>query len=81
MQDYFIERVNPDQAHQVEFQGNWEDVEIVEERIEVKGRETPIIDRVRITRHGRLRSASTCRQRLAASWERVFMNAKRLHPQ
>ena len=38
VQDLFLEKVNPDNPNQAEFQGKWEDMQVVEERIAVKGR-------------------------------------------
>ena len=51
-QDLFIEKANPDNPNQVEFRGQWEDVQVVEESIPVKGRAEPLVETVRITRHG-----------------------------
>ncbi|MEZ4771496.1 MAG: penicillin acylase family protein [Caldilineales bacterium] len=55
-QDLFIEKQNPDNPNQVEYQGNWEDVQVVEESIPVKGREA-VVETVRITRHGPIMNA------------------------
>lgn len=52
VQDLFIERVNPENPNQYEYQGEWHDMEIVQEEIEVAGREDPVVVDVRITRHG-----------------------------
>jgi penicillin amidase len=52
VQDLFIERVNPQNPNQVEFQGQWEDVQTVREEIAVAGQEEPVVVMVRITRHG-----------------------------
>lgn len=52
IQDLYIERLNPDNPKQYEFQGQWEDVQVVREEIEVKGRPEPEVITVRITRHG-----------------------------
>ena len=51
VQDLFIERVEGDRY---EFDGGWHDLELVEEEIEVKGRDAPVRHEVRITRHGPL---------------------------
>jgi penicillin amidase len=52
VQDLYIERLNsPDQPTQVEFQGEWRDLEIVQERIEVADGEPVVLD-VLITQHG-----------------------------
>lgn len=52
VQDLFIEKINPDNPNQYEFQGQWQDMEVIEEAIAVKGQEQPVIQTVRITRHG-----------------------------
>lgn len=52
VQDLFIEKINPDNPNQYEFQGQWVDMQVVEERIAVKDRAEPVIQTVRITRHG-----------------------------
>ena len=50
-QDLFIERVNPNNPDQYEFEGEWLDFEIVEEVIQVNGGE-PVTIEVKISRHG-----------------------------
>ncbi len=50
--DFFIERQNPEDPNQYEYQGRWLDMEIVREVIEVRGRDEPEVVDVRITRHG-----------------------------
>ncbi|MCB0019042.1 MAG: penicillin acylase family protein, partial [Anaerolineales bacterium] len=50
-QDLFIERVNPNNPDQYEFEGEWLDFEIVEETILVNGGE-PVTIEVRVSRHG-----------------------------
>lgn len=52
VQDMFIEKINPDNPNQYEFQGQWLDMQVIEEPILVKGRTEPVIQTVRITRHG-----------------------------
>ena len=59
VQDLFLEKVNPENPNQVEFQGQWEDMQIVEERIAVKGRPEPVVEQVRISRHGPIMNAVT----------------------
>lgn len=51
VQDLYIEKLNPANARQYEFQGQWEDMKVVKEEIRVKGGETKTIE-VLITRHG-----------------------------
>jgi penicillin amidase len=50
-QDLFIEKINPDDNTQYEFEGEWVDMEVREETIVVAGGE-PIDYEVGITRHG-----------------------------
>ncbi|UCF61049.1 MAG: penicillin acylase family protein [Anaerolineaceae bacterium] len=52
VQDLFIERVNPENPNQYEFQGEWVDMEIIQEEIRVAGEDDPVIINVRLTRHG-----------------------------
>jgi penicillin amidase len=50
--DLFVERINPDNPRQYEFQGQWLEAEVVREEITVRGRRKPLIEEVMITRHG-----------------------------
>jgi penicillin amidase len=52
VQDLFIERVNPEDPNQYEYQGEWLEMEIVREEIKVAGQEEPVVLNARITRHG-----------------------------
>ena len=54
VQDLYIERINPENLNQYEFQGQWEDMIIVAEQILVKGEDKPISYAARSTRHGPL---------------------------
>ena len=51
-EDYFIERLNPENPNQYEYRGEWLDMEIVREEIEVAGQDEPVVINVRSTRHG-----------------------------
>jgi penicillin G amidase len=51
-QDLFVERLNPDDARQYEFEGEWRQAEVVHEEIAVKGRSHPETIDVTITHHG-----------------------------
>lgn len=51
VQDVYIEKINPSNPDQYEFQGQWEDMEIIEEVIKVNGGEDVTLQ-VRLTRHG-----------------------------
>jgi penicillin amidase len=52
VQDLFIERINPDNPNQYEYQGEWLDMEIVREEIWIAGEDEPVVVNARITRHG-----------------------------
>ncbi len=52
VQDLFIERINPDNPNQYEYMGQFVDMEIVREEIQVAGADDPEIIFVRMTRHG-----------------------------
>jgi penicillin amidase len=49
--DLYIEKVNPQNPNQYEYQGEWVDMEVINEEIQVAGGE-PIEQTVRLTRHG-----------------------------
>jgi penicillin amidase len=51
-QDLFIERINPANPAQYEFQGNWRPIQTVQEVIAVKGRSDPEVVEVKLTQHG-----------------------------
>jgi penicillin amidase len=52
VQDLFIERINPENPNQYEYQGQWLDMEIVREEIRVAGQAEPVVLHARVTRHG-----------------------------
>lgn len=51
VQDLYVEKFNPDNPHQYEYQGKWEEAKIYREVINVKGADT-VVEDVRVTRHG-----------------------------
>ena len=71
VQDLYLEKVNPANPRQVEYQGQWEDVRVVQEVIRIKGGETRTIE-VLITRHGPIindvLAQAQGRQPLALRW-------------
>jgi len=50
--DLFVERVDPDDPHRYEFQGQWLEADVVQEEIKVRGRKGPAREEIVITRHG-----------------------------
>src|SRR5436309_3712006 len=52
VEDLYIEKFNPNNPYQYEYMGKWEDAQVVREEIKVKGSRSPVIEEVRITRHG-----------------------------
>lgn len=56
VQDLYLERVNPANLNQYEVDGQWVDMEIVEELIYIGGQEEPVRWAARSTRHGPLLS-------------------------
>ncbi|MCU0493862.1 MAG: penicillin acylase family protein [Chloroflexaceae bacterium] len=52
VQDLYIERFHPEDPLRYEWQGGWEQAELVREEIYVKGQAEPVVEEVRITRHG-----------------------------
>ncbi|MBM2848371.1 MAG: Penicillin acylase family protein [Anaerolineales bacterium] len=53
-QDLFVEKLDPANPRRYDFRGEWHDCEVIQEEIAVKGRATPHVEEVRITRHGPL---------------------------
>lgn len=51
-QDLFVERVNPDNLHQVDVDGRWTDTRILVHKLWVKGRPAPVETASEITPHG-----------------------------
>lgn len=51
-EDVFIERINPENPDQYEVNGQWEDMDIRIEEIQVRGQDEPVLIRVRSTRNG-----------------------------
>lgn len=70
-QDYFIEKPNPENPDEFEYQGVFEKAEVREEEIAIKG-EAPERITVRVTRHGPIMngvdSALADKQPMALSW-------------
>ena len=52
VQDLYIEKPNPDNPHQFEYNGQWEDARVIHEEIRVKGAKEPVPFDIVITRHG-----------------------------
>lgn len=57
VQDLYIEKLNPENPHQYEFEGEWVDAEVIREEIRVKGQDEPVVAEVTVTRHGPIISA------------------------
>lgn len=51
VQDLYIEKFNPQNPRQYEYQGTWEEAQVIREEIRVKGADS-VVEEVRITRHG-----------------------------
>jgi penicillin G amidase len=52
VEDLYIEKFNPQNPNQYEYEGKWEEAEVIREEIQVKGRKEPLLEEVRVTRHG-----------------------------
>lgn len=52
IEDLYIEKFNPDDPSQYEFKGQWEQAQVIQEEIKVRGWDTPAVEEVHITRHG-----------------------------
>jgi penicillin amidase len=82
VQDLFIERINPENPNQYAFQGEWHDMEIVREVIEVAGRDEPVVVDVRITRHGPIINdvAGGTDEEWAFGWQPLALSWTALEP-
>jgi len=69
VQDYFVEKINPSNPNQYEFQGKMEDFQIVRETIKVKGGGEENLE-IKISRHGPIMTPvlSGVTQPLALQW-------------
>ncbi|HTI13397.1 MAG TPA: penicillin acylase family protein [Dictyobacter sp.] len=52
VQDLYAEKFQPENPHLYEYKGEWEEAKIIREEIMVQGQDSPVIEEVRITRHG-----------------------------
>lgn len=52
VQDLYIEKMNPDDGTQYEYQGKWEHATVIREEICLKGETKPRVEEVLVTRHG-----------------------------
>ena len=59
VEDLYIEKFNPENSYQYEFQGQWHEARVVREAIKVRGQQEPVIEEVRITRHGPILTSIT----------------------
>ncbi len=50
--DLYVERVDEAHPQRYEYDGRWEEGELLREEIKVRGRATPVVEEVLITRHG-----------------------------
>ncbi len=70
VQDLYVEEINPQNPNQYKFNGKWEEMQIVEEPIKVKGVVSETL-KVQITRHGPIMTpvlGSGVTQPLALQW-------------
>jgi penicillin G amidase len=52
VQDFYLERINPENPNQYEVNGTWKDMQLVHERIDIQGVKEPFVHVVRRTGHG-----------------------------
>jgi penicillin amidase len=57
VQDLYLERFDPQNPEQYEYQGQWHACQIVREEIQIKGQREVHLEEIRITRHGPVISA------------------------
>ncbi|MBI5034050.1 MAG: penicillin acylase family protein [Chloroflexi bacterium] len=69
VQDLYVEEINPQNPNQYKFNGKWEDMQVVEEPIKVKGVVSETL-KVQITRHGPIMTpvVSGMTQPVALQW-------------
>ena len=81
-EDHFIERLNPENPNQYEFQGEWLDMEIIREQIVVDGQDEPVIIDVRKTHHGPIINdvAAGVEQDWSYGWEPLAYSWTALEP-
>lgn len=51
-EDLFLEKINTENQNQYELKGGWHNIEIIPEKIIIKGKSEPHIESVSITKHG-----------------------------
>jgi penicillin amidase len=51
-EDLFLEKINSKNQNQYEFKGEWHDLEIIPEKIFIKGKSEPYVESVKVTKHG-----------------------------
>ena len=51
-EDLYVERLNPDNPHQIEVDGNWRNTTVITESLWVKGRRDPVLVQREYTPHG-----------------------------
>ena len=76
VQDLYMERINPKNLNQYEVNGEWVDMDIVEEPIYIKGQDEPILWAARSTRHGPLISdvSGNTQTAVAMQWTALAPN-------
>jgi penicillin amidase len=52
VEDLYIEKFHPQNSYQYEYKGQWEEAQVFYEEIRVKGKRSPVIEEVRVTKHG-----------------------------
>jgi len=52
VEDLYVEKFNLQNPHQYEYQGKWEDAQVIREEIKVRGMKQPVVEEVKVTRHG-----------------------------
>ncbi len=52
IEDLYVEKFHPHHPNQYEYMGKWEEAQVIREEIRIKGKKEPVIEEVRVTRHG-----------------------------
>ena len=52
IEDLYVEKFHPHHPNQYEYMGKWEEAQVIREEVRVKGKKEPVVEEVRVTRHG-----------------------------
>lgn len=68
VQDLYIERLDPEDPARYAVDGDWEAAHVIKEVIRVRGQAEPVVEEVRVTRHGPIVTPPAAAPALALRW-------------